>query len=1209
MKKAKIIIIAVLSVLCIFCITMFGCARAGGDTPTPTPTPPGPSPEPPTPTGVVLVGENGDMFTDKEVVAETQSSFDCHDYLYYRGSDGRRYIASYSITEKNGTPYNNQIKFQFIVEDGDGYYLYLNVKTSDNVSHSRRVYIRPGHTTPPVIKIADFDTLIGMVGTTYNVPEITVTDPFGTPVTKTVTAYYKASATSTEESVSITANKFTATKQGYYGIRVVATNGYNISATATKELFVKNSVDVGFIEDFAYEASKVNSVNQELNYTSVAPVWYETFNGRNGVVSSNTGYQTYPDMAFRSSFSASALESYTNWDYISIWIWIDREGSYDLYNNNTLYTSVHGRTWSELKLTRDIINASDWYIKPKQEGETTLQSFYRLLTTTGINLFWGWLGDNTTVYVDEIRYVKQATVTLPETTGKVGQQVTLNATTSAGSSKFTYTVTDPSGNYVALTDGNKFTPAVAGNYRYVVKLDDSVYGGSCTGVITVSSDYEIVYTKPSPYVNEGQVYTVPTATLQKNGATVAGVTPTVAVTLGGQTVAVSNNQFTVITTGTYTVTYTANVQGSTITSTYQFAATAQASSQKVILDMSSASEVSNVVGLNVIGSGTQGAAAYRASHEGQSGIAMISYQLNTEWPAFSFKTPNDLSTYAGYNYIGIKIYVSEDIPMRYFRLANDSDQVVSAIDPAVIVGGWKEYVFPATPFYNLWSQANADDFSKARIWMECPSSTGEIYIDSIRLFNHSRPEPDADEVEKCTTSDCLATMSMRYSTNKEYVMDGPSGATHGSVKFTIQQNNSDNWPILWLTPRQAVNAYESYDNVVLVMKFDTTNLGYVDLVFWEGNTQRRKVKANEWVEITVSMSEFISNYDLLGDTTVYQGWFWTTNNGGTSIQSISLYEIYVTAQTPTSGGVLLEMNSSSISKLSSKNTYETTWATGNEGSIEKPSDVDGMAIIEKIDGTESPEYFEVALKPDCSYSEFKDYDIIRVRLCSSVDATLYYRNHKLTTLTANVWKTVDISKYVYAVTEHAGCVYTNDRYFYEELPTAFFMLKVASGSTFKCAIAEMSLVKETVDPTLNNNYTHLSTDTVTVNSGTVTTGTFFGKQAVKMAYGSSTWMNIYVKPGKTYNEIKASNGIRVEMYIEGANAVELYNQAKLYGSTTNDFVSFGTHAAGEWFTFDISRDRILDMWGAFKTYDSPWALIIDRGIAFTAMYIASITVL
>ena len=204
------------------------------NTPAPTPSPtPGPSPEPtptPTPTGIVLQCENGDSFVNKQVTVEETSSVNCAEYFYYRGTDGRRYRASWKLYTANGVEYKNHIKYQFVASDTNGYYLDLTVKTSDNNSQTRRITFKLGHTAEPIINISDFSVAIGEVGQTYTVPSITVKDPYNTEIVKTITMYYKATETSSPTAVSTENNQFTANNEGYYGIKVVATNGYGITA-------------------------------------------------------------------------------------------------------------------------------------------------------------------------------------------------------------------------------------------------------------------------------------------------------------------------------------------------------------------------------------------------------------------------------------------------------------------------------------------------------------------------------------------------------------------------------------------------------------------------------------------------------------------------------------------------------------------------------------------------------------------------------------------------------------------------------------------------------------------------------------------------------------------------------------------------------------------------------------------------------------------
>ena len=1225
MKKARIIIIAVLSVLCIFCITMFGCARPGGSTPTPSPTPgptpgpgPGPDPDPPTPTGVVLVGENGDDFINTERIVEEQSVFDVSEYFYYRGTDGRRYRATWSIKKSDGSVFEEQIRYMIVIEDTAGYYIDLTVQTADNVTHTRRVTLVIGHTTPPTIMIGDFADDIGAVGTTYNVPTIKLTDVSGQTPASTVTCYYKSSPDAAEESVTLTNNKFTPTKAGYYGIRVVATNIYGVQNTATKEFLVRDSMSGAMIEDFSVEESKKNSVNCAIELTTVQPVWYETFQGRSGVVSSNSGTQQYPNFAFRSFKTLEQLKAYpsSDWDYISIWVWLDIAGNIDLYSRNVKFGTYPGRTWVELKLTKAIIESDDsWYKSHVESGETTTQAFFRLFST-GVWLFWGRVGNNVNAYVDEIRFVKEATVTLNGThTGLIGNEVTLSAAASGVSgATFDYVVVDPNGCAVSLTNGNKFTPTEVGTYKVIVKLNHSKFGGSCTVDYTITSEKYIYYAQPTGSYTIGDEYTVPTAVVKDSqGGTVVGLTPTCTVTFGNGVVPVVNNKFTIEDAGLYTITYAVTVDGYNLTSKYQFSAEAPVTDTKTILDFTAESQASYVYGAN--GNPT---ISYLNSYEGAAGVVAVTYELQ-DWPAFSFKTPSDLSTYSGYGYLAVRMYVTEDYPMYYFKLVNDSEAVVEAVNPEILVGGWKEYLFPASAFYSFWSQANAGDFSKARIWMKAPRNSGSIYIDSIRLVNHERPEPAANEIEGFGTSDCLATMTMRNATMKDYVLDAPSGSSHGSAKFTL---GSDTGPVFWLTPRQALEAYSAYDSISIVIKIESTGLDYVTLKFWYKSTQQIRVKTNEWTTIQVSMAEFKKNYDSLGNTSAASGWFWFTNSNGNAIQAILFNDIYATRQPDTSIGALVTMNASAEAKIVTQEASVVEWTTNNKGNITKPSDVDGMVVVTKSTASENSGFLNVGVTPDCSYFEFHDYDKILIRICVSQNAQLYYRNYPIQSITANTWTTVDMTKYVFTETMNVAYAFTTDMHMYDYFGNGLFLLKFTANTTITCAIAGLELGRETPDTTLGNKFAVLNTTNVTAGivgassttPVTVTQGTFFGKSAVKVAYeNSSSWVNIFVKPGKTYQELEDYSYVKVEMYVEGSATMQLYNQAALYGESANNIYSFSPNgenvwtdfAPNAWFTFKIPVQRVQDMWASLN--NGRRALIIDRGAVYTAIYIASIT--
>ena len=631
-----------------------------------------------------------------------------------------------------------------------------------------------------------------------------------------------------------------------------------------------------------------------------------------------------------------------------------------------------------------------------------------------------------------------------------------------------------------------------------------------------------------------------------------------------------------------------------------------------ILDMSSQDETDMVIGLNVEGTASEATATYLESFEGAQGVAKIDYNTSI-WPAFSFKTPQDLSEYEGYKYIAIKMYVTSEKCMYYVKLPNVANVAVLPINPEIVVDGWKEYIFPAAPFLAYWSQANEDgNYLYARVWMMSDNTPGSLYIDYIKMMNVSEEIILAGEIANFSSPTIVSRAVMKYSTDTSYVTDAPVGASHGSVKFTIE--SSYYAPVFYLTPQKDMESYKNFDTIRLTLRFNSSSLNYVKLYFWTNNSETYTVKTNEWVTLQVSFAEFLNNFESSGAVTE-KYWFTFVNEGSNKVNAVYVHEIIATTSEPTSGGALVLMDETAVNQIVAQEDYTSAWTTDDYEEIVKPEDVGGMLVLSKVSATENNGKFNICVKnPDSNYSEFHACDIIVIRIYVSEEAQICYRNFEIATLPANEWTVVNMPKYVYTETEMSSAVYSTDLHMFEKLSEGFVTLKFAQGKTITCAIAEMSFKNEEADISLGDKYAEINVDTLTAFRDetataipcTVTEGLYFGKQAVRISYNSSNWLNIYVKPGKTYRELSNYSRIKVEVYVEGATkAIEFYNQAKLYGETVHNFYFFTpTITSGSWQTFTFETSRVQEMWASLSL--NKRALIIDRNVPYTAIYIASI---
>ena len=160
-------------------------------------------------------------------------------------------------------------------------------------------------------------------------------------------------------------------------------------------------------------------------------------------------------------------------------------------------------------------------------------------------------------------------------------------------------------------------------------------------------------------------------------------------------------------------------------------------------------------------------------------------------------------------------------------------------------------------------------------------------------------------------------------------------------------------------------------------------------------------------------------------------------------------------------------------------------------------------------------------------------------------------------------------------------------------------------------VTEIKLVSGPRNTALGDKYTEIKAENFRVNDGTATATTFDEKEVVKLTGG--TWANVFITPGKTVGELQAYDKIVITMYIESENKHEFYSQDTIYTESNVQRVhaygptdgTFYEYAPGEWFTLEIPVAHATQLFGRWQ--NSALATFINRGDAFTAIYISDIT--
>ena len=468
---------------------------------------------------VKLVG-----FEDATVQITYRSDFSIGPYLSATDEQGNLYKGTAKVTDSDG----EQVEVfanHFTVQEMTDYTAVITVETGEQ-TFERTLTLDVVDRSTPAIKI--YDLRYGQVGVNYTLPAIEITKFSDEEIEPEIEVYYLGETKS--EKMEIEDGAFMPQKKGLYKLVVTATDQYGTMNTAEKEFYVRSAMAKNMLEDFGDEVS-VNNVTQLQRYKVGEPTWYETYDGASGVVKTTTA----DDYTIETGTSKVALKTCKtiaelksiDFDYINIRVWIDKEGSFTVGSfNNRFETDVQGRTWQNLRLTKQAIEtknlASDGYkgslyTQSLGENETPIDKFisYHNVNGTGDYLFWvELLPDGYTraqlrtlktenpelykqldeaktgvdIYIDSIAYVKLQTeeyqtpqvgvpFTLPKVNliGENGTKIDVNATA---------TVTQSWDNQpLTVTDG-KVTFPYGGTYYLNYSF---TYGG-----IEYNSDVSIV---------------------------------------------------------------------------------------------------------------------------------------------------------------------------------------------------------------------------------------------------------------------------------------------------------------------------------------------------------------------------------------------------------------------------------------------------------------------------------------------------------------------------------------------------------------------------------------------------------------------------------------------------------------------------------------------------------------------------------------------
>ena len=156
------------------------------------------------------------------------------------------------------------------------------------------------------------------------------------------------------------------------GLLTIANTGEaTVTATVLGEDYTVASVSSKdyFLVDFDAEKSKNNAVECEGTnlYTDGSGVahtfetgWHETYQGRKGVLQTmTTAGGNYGNGKVKVAFDKTVAEmAALDFDYISVWAWVDIDGTYDVGSHNLyLEKGLTGKAWQEIRIYSDDITA------------------------------------------------------------------------------------------------------------------------------------------------------------------------------------------------------------------------------------------------------------------------------------------------------------------------------------------------------------------------------------------------------------------------------------------------------------------------------------------------------------------------------------------------------------------------------------------------------------------------------------------------------------------------------------------------------------------------------------------------------------------------------------------------------------------------------------------------------------------------------------
>lgn len=412
-----------------------------------------------------------------------------------KGSDGNVYTCEIDVRDSKNEKVS-VIAGTFDIEDVNGYVITLSVKVGSKTV-SRKITVKVNDATAPEIFIGSVK--VARPNEFYKLPQITVTDDSGADPQVTIKVLFG------ETEMKVENGGFTPAAEGFYTLKVSATDKAGNTASKEATIEVRNALSGGVFENFDNGFglnSSINGKNAEV---------LEEFEGKNGVLHVPGTAADKTEYRFRLPGLPEEYK-YQKIDRITLSLYVlrlDENGNVAEYEDgrkkgadvydcsvdendaSPFWKGLDGGKW--LTYTVENFEGIDNFIE-----QATLSS--------GVRLFWTWT-KYVELYVDEITYhaVPENEIALSASEAYAGEEVT--ATFENDELTYTLEVTAPDGSAVEVTDG-KFVASVRGEYVVKVSVIAPEYlACEKTAIVTCSDKY--VRAELPTYAETGDEITVP----------------------------------------------------------------------------------------------------------------------------------------------------------------------------------------------------------------------------------------------------------------------------------------------------------------------------------------------------------------------------------------------------------------------------------------------------------------------------------------------------------------------------------------------------------------------------------------------------------------------------------------------------------------------------------------------------------------------------